>query len=422
MSPHIHVERRPAVIVGAELNGLGVCRSLARGNIPTYVLGCRRFDAAMWSRYAIPVRTETLHGPRFIAALRTLQEQLQEHPALIVTDEMALLTVSEFRDELSGLYRFRLPEHAIVVMLHNKAQFHEYAMAHDFPVPESEILRDAAELGRIGRLRLPVVVKPADKRFVHSGDGSRLVIAGDWKTAESASRQLLEATGEVIVQECIEGPDSNIYFCLFYRANGQPTIMFTGRKLASSPPGAGSTAFCAPAGDISRTLEPITHSLLQQVDYQGFGGVEYKWDAVAGRFVIIEPTVGRTDWQEEIATLAGVNIPLAGYCHEYGIPYAAAEPNDGIVWQASHVERIKVGAEAIPAGAPVVDGYWRRDDPVPAFVHYPKDIAVSAPAMARGVARRWGRGLAERVARLAGFTGSAGERDRLSRSRHAASK
>ncbi len=37
--------------------------------------------------------------------------------------------------------------------------------------------------------------------------------------------------------------------------------------------------------------------------YEGLGSLEFKWDAQGRRFLIIEPTVGRTDMQEEIPTL-----------------------------------------------------------------------------------------------------------------------
>jgi D-aspartate ligase len=60
-------------------------------------------------------------------------------------------------------------------------------------------------------------------------------------------------------------------------------------------------------------LERTTREILDQISYLGFGGVEYKRDARDGRFLIIEPTVGRTDWPEEVAALAGVNIPLMGW-------------------------------------------------------------------------------------------------------------
>jgi predicted ATP-grasp superfamily ATP-dependent carboligase len=78
------------------------------------------------------------------------------------------------------------------------------------------------------------------------------------------------------------------------------------------------------------------------VDYFGFGGVEYKRDARDGRFLIIEPTVGRTDWQEEVATLAGVNIPLMAYRHELGLESVPAGPVDNrVVWQVSWIERLR---------------------------------------------------------------------------------
>ncbi len=400
MRSPLSVDPIPAVIVGGELNGLGVCRSLARGNIGPYVLDNRRLHAAMWSRFATPVRVPMMHGPLLIDDLRALQQRLIERPVLFITDEMSLLTISEYRDQLSGLYRFRLPSHSTVMMLHNKGSFHEYAVNQGWPVPKGQVLRDTADIRRLRELRLPVVIKPADKRFVHTGAGARLVVASGWRTAESASRRLIEATGEVIVQEHVAGPDSNIFFCLFYRASGERTVIFTGRKLASSPPGIGSTAFCTHAGDIAQRLQRTTEVLLEQVDYEGFGGIEYKWEPTTGQFVIIEPTVGRTDWQTEIATLAGTNIPLAGYCHECGIPYAASAVDRRIVWQASYTERIKVGVDAIAEDAAVVDGYWRRDDPLPAFVHYPKDVLISAPAMIKGAVDRWAERLSRRFSQL----------------------
>ena len=362
-----------AVVVGGQLSGLSVCRSLAKGDVPVYVLDHRRLDAAMWSRYAHPVRTNPLHGPNLLDALRSLSKQLGGPPVLMITDEMALLTISEFRAELDGLFRLHLPAHETVLMLHDKARFHEFAVAHDLPVPRSEVLRDPTDIERIQALRLPVIIKPADKRFFHLNGAPRLIIANDYKAADSNSRKLLTAVGEIIVQECIDGPDSNIYFSLFYRGN--VTIQFLGQKLASNPPRSGSTALCVQVNnrEIGEILERTTNEFLYLVGYEGFGGIEYKLDPVSGRFLIIEPTVGRTDWQEEIATLCGVNIPLAGYCEECELPLPPHEQTatNAVVWQGSYVDRMKVGSHTIPPEASVVDGYWRWDDPLPALVHYP---------------------------------------------------
>jgi D-aspartate ligase len=46
--------------------------------------------------------------------------------------------------------------------------------------------------------------------------------------------------------------------------------------------------------------------------------MEFKRDTRTGRFFMVEPTVGRTDYQEEVATLNGANISYAAYCGELG--------------------------------------------------------------------------------------------------------
>jgi D-aspartate ligase len=98
--------------------------------------------------------------------------------------------------------------------------------------------------------------------------------------------------------------------------------------------------------------------------------------------VIIEPTVGRTDWQEEIATLCGVNIPLDAYRHELDLQALPRRPiSNCVVWRASIWERLKSERAAFPPNAVVYDGYWRGDDPIPALIQY--SCGTSAAAIRR---------------------------------------
>jgi predicted ATP-grasp superfamily ATP-dependent carboligase len=369
-----------AIIVGGELNGLGVCRSLGQAGVATYMVDRKRLNPAMWSRYARPLLVSSLHGPELIDILLALRIKLGQRLFLAITDEMAALAISAQREKLRDGFLFRLPAHDTVMMLHNKVQFQEFAVSHGLSVPKAEIIRESSDLTKLRTLRLPIIIKPADKRHFHAGDTPRLVVAASAKEAMIACEHLLDKTGEVIAYEWIDGPDDNIYFSLFYRGRGGTLVsMFTGRKLASTPPGTGSTAFCMAASEARTAIEPITASFLERVDYAGFGSVEYKWDASARRFIIIEPTVGRTDWQEEIATLSGVNIPLDAYRHEFELPpLPHASDARQIVWQSSCIERFKLGSVTIPSGSTVIDGYWRTNDPLPAIVHYPHDLCVAA--------------------------------------------
>jgi D-aspartate ligase len=375
--------RPPALVIGGKLNGLSVCRSLAQAGIETYVLDTNRYDPASWSRSATPIKTNALHGAGLLTTLRTIG--LPGGTVLIITDEMAVYTISEYRDELAGKFRFHLPSHEQVLIQHDKALFHKFAVASGLPVPNSIIIEDETELPALRELYFPVILKPADKRDFHLNGAERAVLASDPQRAETACQRLLKTTPRVIAQECIEGPDDNLYFCLFYRKDNITKAMFTGRKLASVPHGIGSTAVTAevPPGDLRTKLEDLTETFLVASNYAGIGGIEYKLDVRIGRLLIVEPTIGRTDCQEEIATLCGTNIPAIAYYEECNLPIPPSERIPGVVWQQSYLTRMRAGFGVVPRNATVVDAYWRRDDPIPAIIHYPFDIISLIQGAAR---------------------------------------
>ena len=363
-------ETTPAVVVRGELNGLGVVRSLAGGGVPTVVVDTTFRRAAMWSRYCRTTLVDRLQGRPFVDSLLALQSRLGDRPVLILTDEMAVNTVSECRDELASAYRFSLPSPDMVTILGNKARFQELAERHGLPVPRTAVLSREADLAKLRDLRFPVIVKPADKGPVYFGKTERLHVIADMGDADVKCRALLQTAGELVAQEWIEGPDSDIYFTLFHRGRTPDhSMMFSGRKVVCHPPKVGTTAVCIAAPDMAPLLEPLTEEFLALSDYRGLGSLEFKWDAQRKTFVIIEPTVGRTDWQEEVATLSGANIPLAAYRDLMDLPaLAKSELRCAVAWRESYAHW--GGREDMPAGVRVHDGYWRLDDPMPALVFY----------------------------------------------------
>jgi predicted ATP-grasp superfamily ATP-dependent carboligase len=359
----------PAVVVGANLNGLGVVRSLRRGNVPVYVVGTSRQLPAMWSHACNPVVVDRIYGRTLIHGLLDLAHRIGERAVLFITDELSVDAISQFRDELSDSYRFRLPARETVSALSDKAAFHSLADRNGYPVPRSAVLTKAADIRKLCSLAFPVIIKPIDKRRVHAGATERLHRARTLEEAETLCARVLPEAGGVIVQEWIPGPDSSIYFTLFYRGADDMVATFTGRKLACDPPAVGNTAICVAAPDVSDMLEPLTCAFADTVGFEGMGSMEFKWDGLRNRFIMIEPTVGRTDWQEEIATLCGMNIPLRAYRHEIGQPrLGTGRPRTDVAWRAS-------GAQRWPRNYPrddirIVDGFWRLNDPGPAIFHY----------------------------------------------------
>jgi predicted ATP-grasp superfamily ATP-dependent carboligase len=355
----------PAVVVRGEVNGLGVVRSLAKARVPTVVVDTTLRHAAMWSRFAKRHLVAQLSGKPFVESLLSLQRSLGVRPVLILTDETTVHTVSEYRDELGPYYRFGLSSPEMVLTLANKASFKDFAETHGLPIPHTIILERETDIARISDLGIPVIVKPADKRPVHLGQVERINWLNTRDEAAAACRRMLGAGGTLVVQEWIEGPDSSIYFALFHCGEtASSRNIFFGRKIAAHPPGLGSTAVCVPAAEATDLLLPLTEKFLDIAQYRGLGSLEFKWDSRGRRFVIIEPTVGRTDWQEEIATLNGVNLPLIAYCHELGLAVPAQRSVNAAAWR----ESIRHIARCVDLGERIYDGYFRVDDPLPAFV------------------------------------------------------
>jgi D-aspartate ligase len=378
----------PAIVVGAQVNGLGVVRSLARARLPIITLDTTLAQPAMWSRSSQRVVVPKLSGRSFVDSLLNLQKRLGSRPVLILTDEMAVTTVSEYRDELRHAYSFQLPSRELLATLENKARFHEFAERHWLPVPLTVVLKDNGDLAQLSRLQCPLIIKPADKVSVHLGRTQRLAQANTPEEGLALCREMLRTAGELVVQEWISGPDSSIYFSLFHSGKDPAAVsIFHGRKVSSYPPGIGSTAVCMAAPEAAEALRPLTERFLALTDYEGLGSLEFKWDARACRFVIIEPTVGRTDWQEEIAALSGVNLPLSAYRHAAGLPHLApAGATHPVAWRESFRHRGRM--TELPAGIQIYDGYWRSNDPLPAVVYYSKFILRK---LRRGIARRLGQ-------------------------------
>jgi D-aspartate ligase len=368
----------PAVVVGGELSGLGVARSLWRENVKVYVVAARR-GPANYSRSCRTILAGSLDGRPLVDALLGLARRIGDGAVLLLTDEMAVDAVSRYREELTRAYRFFLPSPDTVALLAEKQFFQDFAERNGFAVPRSVVVEKHEDLDRLGALQLPLIVKPTAKAVIHSGQAERI---GKFETLDDAiafCARMLPIAAKLIAQEWIPGPDSNIYFCLFYRGrDGKILSIFTGKKILSDPPELGTTVICRAAPEAQHVLEPVTNAFADRIDFKGMGSIEFKRDA-HGRFVMIEPTVGRADWQEEIATLCGVNVPFAAYRDELGLaPVPIGRVRHDIAWRASFLKPWPK-RESRPRTR-VYDGFWRWGDPLPAVQHYMID-ALSRHAL-----------------------------------------
>jgi predicted ATP-grasp superfamily ATP-dependent carboligase len=123
---------------------------------------------------------------------------------------------------------------------------------------------------------------------------------------------LFEACDSYVVQEWIEGNDSDVHFCLVCRdRSGRELAYQTGRKLLQWPVGTGNTAICTTTDDPA--LHRLAEQVLDRAGLVGLGSVEVKRDRRDGGYYITEPTVGRPNLQSNVATAAGLNMAVVAY-------------------------------------------------------------------------------------------------------------
>ena len=102
----------------------------------------------------------------------------------------------------------------------HKTSFQQLAEKHGFPVPRWVTIDNGDDLGALSGLRFPCIIKPTIKTAQYfDGKFERRASAQAEEAREVCGRMLAAAPG-VVVQEWIEGPDSEIYFCLQYRGAG----------------------------------------------------------------------------------------------------------------------------------------------------------------------------------------------------------
>ena len=368
----------PAVVVGAGINGLGVARSLARASVPVWLLDSDARCPEMHTRAASPLAVSSLHGETLVEELvRLAAAQFSGlRPVLFLTQEESVKTVSHHRDRLSALYRFSLPAIDMVDALQHKQGFQRLAEKLGSPIPPLVHVRTLADLPAIEGLRYPVVIKPGERHTEYSRQFKKAYRAESAEVAAELIRRILAVMSDVVVQEWIEGPDSSIYFCLQYLdKHGQVTASFTGRKIRSWPPQVGGTASCVAAPQAHEELSAMTARFFQATGVIGMASMEYKLDTRTREFRMVEPTIGRTDYQEEVATLNGINLPYAAWCAELDLPFPAAAMKDRpVVWRVRSEDMQSADAQGqalkdgYPPGGRVADALWRWDDPVPSMV------------------------------------------------------
>jgi D-aspartate ligase len=313
----------PAVIVGLNDASLSLVRSLGRRGVRVIGLhddSCLHYYAK--SRYCSErIRSGSpLYGEKLVKLLLEDVLSLIDEPAvLFCATDSSVLTVTGYEKDLKPFFRFVMPPARLTNMLISKEGFHRFAVENDFLVPQTYFAYGADEIEEVARnISFPCVVKPEFRDIVwNERIRDKVLFAESRSKLTNFMKEHRIHEHPLVIQEWIDGGDSDVYFCLAYIGRTRrPLAVCTGRKLRQYPALTGSTSL-AEAVWLPELAEEALR-FLRETDCVGFCSVEFKRSNKDGRFYITEPTIGRPDTQEGVFACAGIDVPYIAYADALG--------------------------------------------------------------------------------------------------------
>jgi D-aspartate ligase len=386
-----------AVVLGSGLNALGALRSLGGYGLRLALVSDQARGVAQFSRFATRrVRiSDAEWQPTSIAERLELGQQ---RPMLFLTEEHQVITCLADVAAWQAVFHTYFFTPSVAGQMLSKTHFDRLARAGGAPVTRTVAFKNERDLERGTDLRFPLVIKPAMRQRLPQDGLERARKIHNEAEFHSILEKALKSGVEVVAQEWIEGKDSDIYFSfVFLDASGRLCSSFVGRKLLCWPPAVGGTASCVAAPEFHDQLTTMTVEFLARIGFQGLLGMEYKRDSRDGMFYMIEPTVYRTDYQHEVATLSGVDFLADVYRScvdgQVGKQSGYQRRRRWVDFPAARYSAKATGLEAQTAkGLRRVDGHFRLTDPLPGLVHYARYLRTLVLGLLRRLRNEPGRG------------------------------
>ena len=311
----------PTIVLSLSMCGLGVARVLGQNGVRVIGVARNGREPGIHSRHVKDIWPCEGDDDELVDLLIHRGGQFADRPVLYPITDSCVRSIAGRWDEIKCFYRLGLPEPSVVDSTMSKRGFAEWAGKLDLPIPRTlfidapEHLRQAAE-----EMVYPCVVKP-EYQSPRNADPMALKVhrADDADDLVKAYQSFCDVDPRAVVQEWIPGGDGDVHLCLqYYDRQSRPLVSFCGRKIRQWPPLSGTGASLEPIRD--KDMEALATRLFTGAGFHGLCSLECKQNPETGAMLMVEATVGRTDFNSAIADINGVPIPYVAYCDLVGLP------------------------------------------------------------------------------------------------------
>ena len=377
----------PVLILGGNINGLGIVRSFQKTDIPVFVL-IQQKDFISHSRFCKTVMCPDPKSEDFVGFLYQYCKGMTNKPVVFATADVFLIPLIRNKKRLEEVAYIPTCDQDLFDKLIEKKYLYQFAEQVGVACPKTKILlAEEIDMAITEGMLYPLIVKPSvnitfQKTF---GQKALLMDAPEDMQQFIAVVRSKKYMGPLIIQEFIPGDMTTLHTITSYAdKNSEIRGYSIGHKIRQYPAKTG-TITAGLVEHVGPILE-MSRRFVKSVGFYGISNIEYKYDERDGLYKLMEINPRTGLWNLSVLE-SGVNLPLMAYRDILGESIADESNEDGkLVWaitlfdmlvslkgyrsngEAEYSLSYKEWRKSLK-GFRKVDAIFKWSDPMPSLVH-----------------------------------------------------
>src|SRR6266436_288456 len=376
-------EAMGALVIGGNLNGLSIARSLGRHGVPVWVTTPPNAKLASCSRYTL--RTLPWPDGESEAQVAYLLElaaryQLDQWVLFPTSDESAAL-LSKFHTALSRRFLVSTPTWEALRWAYDKRLTYQLAAEQQVDYPSTIYPTTEVDLEGVP-CAFPAILKPAAHAAVNrfTADKAWPVANREELVARYREARELIPPELILVQERIPGGGESQFSYAALCRGGQPIASLTARRTRQYPVDFGYSSSFVETLEVPEIVAP-SRRLLAAMRYTGLVEIEYKFDARDGRYKLLDINPRLWTWSP-LGARAGTDFPYLLWRMMTNKKVEEQTARAGVRWMRVSTDfpaavhemargRLSPGAYVRSLRSPLEFSVTALDDPLPGLVEVP---------------------------------------------------
>jgi predicted ATP-grasp superfamily ATP-dependent carboligase len=376
-------ETTGALVLGANLNGLTIARSLGRQGVPVWMITQPNIKLASYSRYT----RRTLPWPNgdCEAQVQYLLELAGLHGldgwVLFPTSDETAALLAKFQTALSSRYRVSAPTWEVLRWAYDKRLTYQLAAQEQVAYPLTIYPAGEADL-QSQACSFPAILKPAAHTVVNRFTSDKAWRVENREQLLARYREACELLPPelILVQELIPGGGEAQFSYAALCRDGKPIASLTARRTRQYPIDFGYSSSFVETLDVPEIVAP-SRRLLAAIRYTGLVEVEYKFDARTGLYKLLDINPRLWTWSP-LGKLAGTDFPYLLWRMMMNKDVAEQTARAGVRWMRMITDlpaaihemlrgRLRLGAYLRSFQKPLQFSVMAADDPLPGLLDLP---------------------------------------------------